>query len=52
MFSVNHRNMKSVEFEKQLLCTIFLSSSFFLVNKKKRKNPKCTMEKKVSGVIY
>ena len=51
MCNVMHRNMKSVESEKQLLCAIFLSSTFFLVNKNKRKNPKCTMEKKVFGVF-
>lgn len=50
MSNVMHRNMKSVEFEKQLLCVIFSSSSFFLVSK--RKNPRCTMEKKVFGGIH
>ena len=31
MSNVMHSNMKSVESEKQLLCAIFLSSTFFLV---------------------
>lgn len=50
MSNVMHRNDKSVEFEKQLLCVIFSSSSFFLVSK--RKNLECTMEKKVFGGVF
>lgn len=51
MCNVMHRNMKSVESEKQLLCAIFLSSTFFLVNKNKSKILSVLWKRKCLGYL-
>lgn len=48
MFNFNHKNIKSVKFEKQLLCTT--STTFSLINKNKRKILSTTKKKVFSGI--
>lgn len=50
MFNFKYRNMKSVELEKQLLCTTFSSNSFSLANRNKRKNSKHSRKESVQGI--
>ena len=50
MFNFKYRNMKSVEPEKQFLCTILSSNSFSLANRNKRKNPKYYRKESVRGI--